>query len=347
MMKANLNSHILEAFEKSTGLLLLLAPPGWGKTSLLLDLFNLKVSKFAFISPLRALAEEFSQRVSEFGRVWTPSSQVEMKKSLLAFSNSSKGVLVLTPELMTENVLSYLEEKKVLTVLDEFHLYHYWGETFRPKMLDALMGLCNANIPLIGLTATFDEKVKLWWKSYSHHNDLKTSIIDLGNQTLLNAPFRINFIGWLSSKNRMKLVLNFSNSKADLKKRNLVFMPYRRQVEVWVRELRKRKKAVLGCVGGEVIEFMEKLNSNPPPDWILSTTCLSHGVNLPNIERVFLLSKIEEKDFYIQMIARGGRNGEPFEVFQVQGDEIPWKTKLLETIKWWSLSQCYFLTKVL
>jgi superfamily II DNA or RNA helicase len=62
----------------------------------------------------------------------------------------------------------------------------------------------------------------------------------------------------------------------------------------------------------------ERLKSQPNPDFIISTTVLSHGVNLPKIEKLFFTYKVENPDLWIQMVARGGRKGEEFQVFALE-----------------------------
>ena len=50
-------------------------------------------------------------------------------------------------------------------------------------------------------------------------------------------------------------------------------------------------------------------------DCIFSTTTLSHGVNLPEIKKVFIDYEVKNFDFWLQMIGRGGRQGSDYQVY--------------------------------
>ena len=72
----------------------------------------------------------------------------------------------------------------------------------------------------------------------------------------------------------------------------------------------------LGCVGGEVDQFLNSVKENEGSiDCIFSTTTLSHGVNLPEIKKVFIDYEIKNYDFWLQMIGRGGRKGSEYQVY--------------------------------
>ena len=45
-------------------------------------------------------------------------------------------------------------------------------------------------------------------------------------------------------------------------------------------------------------------------DFIIATSVVSHGVNLPSIGRVIFLYRVQNTAHYIQMLGRGGRRGE-------------------------------------
>jgi type I site-specific restriction endonuclease len=81
----------------------------------------------------------------------------------------------------------------------------------------------------------------------------------------------------------------------------------------------------VSCIGGEAKFMANKLKLMPAPDFIISTTVLSHGVNLPQIAKVYFLYKVNNLDFWLQMVARGGRRGERFEVIALEKPyNLPW-----------------------
>jgi len=97
----------------------------------------------------------------------------------------------------------------------------------------------------------------------------------------------------------------------------------------WEKILKAQGQSVWTCVGGEDSLFSLKVQSEKPPKFIVATTVLSHGVNLPNISRIFFLYSVKNLDFWIQMVARGGRRGEKFEVFALENPVgIKWNSLL-------------------
>jgi superfamily II DNA or RNA helicase len=98
----------------------------------------------------------------------------------------------------------------------------------------------------------------------------------------------------------------------------LIFCQYREEVRHWESKLLSLGFRCWSCVGGEAQGFSTLVRTQLPPDFIIATTVLSHGVNLPRISRVFFTYPVKNRDFWIQMVARGGRKGEPFDVFSVE-----------------------------
>ena len=95
----------------------------------------------------------------------------------------------------------------------------------------------------------------------------------------------------------------------------LVFCYRRTEVDSLVRDLNSRGFKVLGCKGGEVGAFLEKFYEAKSLDCICTTSALSHGVNLGTVRGVFFTYPVKNKDLWFQMVGRGGRTGEDFEVF--------------------------------
>ncbi|MCK5882426.1 MAG: DEAD/DEAH box helicase [Bacteriovoracaceae bacterium] len=292
----------------------LIAPPGWGKTRMLLELFESEIKKIVFISPLRALAEEFSSAVGKKAFVLRP--KCERNKLLQAYQQSEFGVLVATPELVDRNLLDIIEEQKdILVVMDEFHLYYYWGHTFRPAMWEACTGLINSSNRVLALSATMGESILEQWKSDSLQIEQEQVVINLGNQTLKNHPHKINYY---HAQLKGRLFLRLSLIHCVLNKEGnttLFFVRLRHQVDYWVEYFSKRGARALGCKGGVVIDFIEELDMDNPPQIIIATTAISHGVNLPPISEVFIDYPTKNLDFWIQMVGRGGRRGESFSVY--------------------------------
>jgi superfamily II DNA or RNA helicase len=121
---------------------------------------------------------------------------------------------------------------------------------------------------------------------------------------------------WLSSRSMMKtLILQSKPSRTGV---TLIFCRYRQEVMKTTLDLRTRGRVVWSCIGGESAAFSERVRNEAPPEFIVSTTVLSHGVNLPKIVRIIFLDPVNSLDFWIQMVARGGRRGEKFDVYSLE-----------------------------
>lgn len=260
-------------------LLLLTSPPASGKTFWIESLANNFSEEILVISPLRALADECHIQWQGKVRVMTPEEWL-LKKT---FSQ--------------------------VVIFDEFHLLYYWGDSFRPVLWEVFYSLCSESQLVVGLSATLSEEMRtnvvlmetgfegIYWQ-------------DFGNQKLKYIPDEYFFLG----KNLIE------NCLIHLPPENttLVFCEFREEVLRWEKKLTERGHSVWTCRGGEAAAFGEKVRRENPPQYIISTTVLSHGVNLPTIGRVFLMYPVENKDFWIQMVARGGRRGEVYRVFALE-----------------------------
>lgn len=263
-------------------LLVLTSPPASGKTFWIKSFKDsLGSQKLLVISPLRALAEECKSKWGDH-------------------------ILVMTPE-------EWLNKKTPfeLVVFDEFHLFYYWGDTFRPLMWEAFYGIAEKAELVILMTATFSvemmKKVKLF---ECHFQSIKW--INHGNQILRYKP---TFYLKAPSPNWLLKQIELEPKKDGVK---LIFCKFRYEVFRLEKELMNLGYSCMSCVGGESKQMAKKLSYDPNPDFIVCTTVLSHGVNLPEIKRIYFLYEVREIDFWIQMVARGGRRGQPFEVFALE-----------------------------
>lgn len=300
-------------FEIENSFNLLLAPPGWGKTRLLLNLYGNQFNKIIFISPLRALAEEFSKAIGKSVLfVNKASERAELYKKFA--SKSSCCCLVTTPELIDSSFYDLIKvQDKTLVVMDEFHLFYYWGTTFRPVLFESFMGVAASASHVLALSATFGNDMRDAFCKDISATTLDCHIINLGNQRLKNNPKIIshyNNWGPWPKLLRYRFISSVKRRKGTI----LFFCKYRAEVDFWVSYLKKKKIYALGCKGGEVQDFITKIDYDNPPDCIIATSTLSHGVNLPQIREIFIGYKTNNKDFWIQIVGRGGRRGESFRV---------------------------------
>lgn len=285
----NTKLAMLELITQPHSFLCLVSPPASGKTSFLLQLLDdYPEYQWVFVSPLRALADEFRERLDE------------------------REMLVLTAEKLQHSSYEYLFcNPQVIFVLDEFHLIYDWGYSFRFHLLDIWYRVSISQAHAIALTATLTDQLLIELFQDSTRNFNQSYFLDFGNMRFKYQPHKIE---WLQSK---KWITELLFQVQIQKKRIIVFVAYRHQVDDLIKLATQKGIHVLGCKGGEVDLFRDKLAKDfEQVELIVSTSCLGHGVNLPSFDSVFITYECSES-FWIQMAARGGRKGELFEVYSV------------------------------
>lgn len=281
------------------------------------------------------------------------------QKDLDTFCQLRRALLIATPEKLCrqKNWEEKLSRRAGLCIVfDEFHLFYHWGDSFRPSMAVVYEGIFSMQIPSLLLTATLGEVYLSRWKKDALRNYEHVFHADFGNQILKNSPFCYEWFpiclkGMLDFKLRLIFLSLANQARCSRRKTFLIFCQYRTEVQHWAGWLESLGLNVLFCLGGQATEFTSKLKGMPHPDVIVATTVLSHGVNLPAIESVILTYAVEEKDFWIQMVGRGGRKGERFSVLAVEEKSLwEWCRRyqswlcLLQLSAWFCLLQIPFFT---
>lgn len=266
----------------SQHLLIFTSPPASGKTYWISQYKEILENQTVLvISPLRALRDECLER-------W------------------GSTIVVMTPE---EWVAKKVYSK--IVIFDEFHLNFYWGDTFRPLMWEVFYELTTHSELSILLTATLSEEMREHVTQFQTQFDSLTWI-DLGNQVLKYDP--VEYVKAPSRNWLMRLIEQEEPHEVV----RLIFCQYRDEVFEVEKHLVRRGYNCLTCIGGESKFMKDKLRLNPAPDFIISTTVLSHGVNLPDIKKIYFLYEVGNLDFWIQMVARGGRRGQAYSVFALE-----------------------------
>jgi superfamily II DNA or RNA helicase len=307
---------------------LMIAPPAWGKTYRLLDLFQKRSDVvYVFVSPLRALANEFNDKISSQFH----SLLIENFKSWEKFSGQEQ-VIILTPELLLGQLhrLNRID-RPILFILDEFHLYSYWGTTFRECMWEGLIEIALTEKPVLAMTATYGQREEDFFINQLRNQMELIVKIDQGNQRLLYPPSEIRFIS-PNLKSKIKYFVLFELEK---KKQGsvLFFVEYRALVQEYEKIFSSLGFRVLSCIGGEAAQFSLRLHQVPDPDLIIATTVLSHGVNLPKISSILFSYELKNDDFWIQMVGRGGRKGEKYNLYTFDKRNISCWSKLKSFVK--------------
>lgn len=327
MKIAEVFEHIkISSLFKEYDEVVMVAPTGAGKTSLLLEHFKHDDGAILYISPLRALADEcFDRLEKEFGKklIKRLNEKEKLEQFLNDLKNNKKRFAVATVENIPEGYLEELKNiDKVLLVFDEIHLFFHWGENFRPVLLERYYEARNNEIKILSLTATLSAEAIGQYQTFSEFSGANVLLINLGNYGLKSNPKVIHYF----NHNQKKYLYKEFWRRLERKEKNetiLVFVAFRNEVDELVDRLNRMGFLAIGCVSGEVENFkkalVEQKKLNQSFDVIVATTCLSHGVNLPALCAVFLFYPIQHRDFWVQMVGRAGRRGEEFEVFEMNG----------------------------
>jgi superfamily II DNA helicase RecQ len=209
-----------------------------------------------------------------------------------------------------------------IVIFDEFHLFFYWGDSFRPLMWEMFFEVTQKASFTFLLTATLNEKMKDDLILFKSQFDA-IYWVNNGNQQLMYKPFR-----YLKAPSR-KWIQNQFEMEEKNKNVKLIFCQYRAEVFALEKKLLSLGFSCIPCVGGESKFMAKRLSDCPHPDFIISTTVLSHGVNLPMIKKIYFTYQVSNIDFWIQMVARGGRRGDQYQVFALEKPyELKWNRYL-------------------
>ncbi len=297
---------------------LLTAPVAAGKTRLVVEYYRENGHKVIFVSPLRALANEVYSKLSQAEKnIFIAGGEKGLEETMTNFLQARKGFLVTTMELLSEDFLEacFLQNEKILFILDEFHLFYHWGESFRPILHDRFLAILDTQAPVLGITATMSaELLSHLREDLVYHNDIWFHI-DYGNHQLHREPKKIHYYHPMKPELFNRCVWRELRQK-EPQHVYLIFCSFRSEVDELVMRAKRMGLRSLGCVGGEVETFLSQLEeSKGHIDCIFSTTTLSHGVNLPEIKKIFINYEVKNYDFWLQMIGRGGRQGSDYEVY--------------------------------
>lgn len=281
---------------------LLIAPTGWGKTTLIFQIAQSSSKKIVFYSPLKALAQEFYIRALENGfNAFCPDSRKQLERE---YDQIDFDILVLTYEKVTPNIFGKLIDANYLHIFDEIHLNQIWGDSFRPLLKDFIDIYLHLKLNCLFLSATISDEYTSQLTSACQ----ELTIIKVDNYRLKKSPKMI--YKFFNKHKMIELISHIHHT------RTLVFCRYRKEVKELAHYYEKKGLKVLSCISGEVERFQMDL-LNKECDMIIATSTLSHGVNLPSIDNIFILYPVQNKEMWVQMMGRAGRKGEDFQVFQM------------------------------
>lgn len=306
---------------------LLLAPPAWGKTRLIFSIFAEQRRPIFFVAPLKAVAWQFYQSAREENfPAYFPQSRGEVQQLWPKFRQETAAFWVITLERLAEFMLEgYCSSTPSLfpaasllplIVLDEFHLYYQWGDDFRPIMWEKAMLCGNSGLPILGLSGTMAQTYLARWQEDFKEVCHPLTVLNLGNFALKFWPQKITIFPRASRAafKRRWLAEVLAAQSRQRPFTFLYFCPYREEVDNWLDFCQRWHIKALGCVGGKVDQFMEHL-ALARPECIFSTIALGHGVNLPPLDQIYLGLSLPTAASWWQMVGRGGRRGENYQLF--------------------------------
>ncbi|MFW5887766.1 MAG: DEAD/DEAH box helicase [Bacteriovoracia bacterium] len=313
---------------------LLIAPPAWGKTRLLLEIVNKYKKLIIFISPLRALSQELEHSLHEAQiSVINPLSVKEMQKRQEEINKLKDGFVILTYELAQFFAFEKIcKLQNVVTVFDEFHLLSLWGSSFRPLMWEIFYKVADIKLPMLALSATIDKKMeKMIYEEFTLGLE-HIYIINLGNNCLLYPPSQKFWFPKICKRWWRKKL--WKRIKKLQQRTILVFCAYREEVKREFVYWQGQGINVLSCIGGETVQFQKQLKENPNPQLIIATSALGHGVNLPLLDSVFITYVEEHKELWLQMVGRGGRKKEKYDLYTFNSFELTKVESFRGKIEW-------------
>lgn len=316
---------------------LLTAPVASGKTRMVVEFYREYDFKVIYLSPLRALANEVYANLQhkEEKNIFLAGGELALDIVMEKFIKAKKAFLVTTAELLSEHFIEelYTQEQKVLFVIDEFHLFYHWGEDFRPVLHDRFLAILNFCFPTLAVTATMSEEIMNKMKMDLEHYEDFWMHIDYGNHQLHREPSSMLCFQGLKPHYIQKAFWREIRQKKE-SEIFLYFCAYRSQVDELVERSKRLGFRSIGCVGGEVENFLEMVKkSDGQIDCIFATTTLSHGVNLPEIKKVFIDYQVKNYDFWLQMIGRGGRQGSQYQIYTIDEFHTSKKERLKHKAK--------------
>jgi len=318
---------------------LLTAPVAKGKTYAFTEFYQNHQMRVVFVSPLRALAAEIYEKFSSEKNVFWPGDKQDKASSrtdqYINFLAKKKALLILTVELLEDEFLDIIaaEGEPILFVFDEFHLFYIWGDHFRPVLHDKFLGVLNTEHPVLALSATMNDVVLNNLISDLQYYANEWIHLNFGNLELYRTPNKINIFKG-HDKNTLERAFWREMKMKKAGEVLLMFCSYRGEVDEMVEMASRHGFIAIGCVGGEVERFQTELKTHSGNiDCIVSTIALSHGVNLPEIKKVFINYEVKNYDFWLQMVGRGGRRGSGYEVYCFDTFHLEKKEKWLQFLK--------------